>query len=354
MFHRGRTCLLMTGCILIALTTSAAAHVKWFSPYNISEPPREIESSFNLDFAFLLLLSITMLFLGCVVESLAAGRALLRGINTITSPLEANTEILIRAACGFFLVALWTLGGIILTPELKTTLPWVPWMQLAIAACLLWRQTLVFAAGGIVVLYALAVNSYGIFHLLDYPVFIGLGVYLTLTGTGRTWFGIRALDILRWSIAVTLMWASVEKWAYPQWSYQIIQSHPELTMGFAREFYMQAAGVVEFALSFAIVLGPLVRRTAAAVLLGMFASAIVPFGKIDAIGHAPIIAAVLAVLGDGKPGGGLFTFDVKSTWAFCLSLGLLTLSYSVLLAFFIAGYYLLHSEIYDHLTTALQ
>ena len=354
MYHRGRSCMLITGGIFIASATSACAHVKWFSPYNISEPPRQIESIFNLDFALLLLLSLLLLFIGCVIESLATGRALLRGINAITCPLEANTEILIRAACGFFLVALWSLGGIVLTPELKTTLPWVSWLQLAIAACLLWSQTLVFAACGLVALYVLAANTYGIFHLLDYTVFLGLAVYLTLAGTGGNLFGIRAFDILRSSIAITLMWASVEKWAYPQWSYEITKSHPELTMGFTHEFFMQAAGVVEFALSFAIVLGPLVRRTAATVLIGMFASAIVPFGKIDAIGHAPIIAALLAVLGDGKPGGGLFSFEVKSTWAFCRSLGLLILSYGTLLVFFVTGYYLLHSEFYEQVAIAFQ
>ena len=354
MYHRVRSRLLIAGGLYIALTTSAYAHVKWFSPYNISEPPREITSAFNLELAFLLLLSFLLLFIGCFIESLATGRALLRGINTITRPLEANTEILIRAACGFLMVALWTLGGIILTPELKTTLPWVPWLQFAIAACLLWRQTLVLAACGIVALYALAVNTYGIFHLLDYPVFMGLAVYLALTGTGRNFFGIRALDILRWSVAITLMWASVEKWAYPQWSYQIIQSHPELTMGFTREYFMHAAGVVEFALSFAIVLSPLVRRTAAIMLIGMFVSAIVPFGKVDAIGHAPIIAALLGVLGDGKPGGGLFTFEGKFKWPFCLSLGFLGLSYGTFLVFVVAGYYFLHSELYGQMSIALQ
>ena len=354
MYHRICSCLLFTGGIYIALTTSTSAHVKWFVPYNISEPPRVFENVFNFNCASLLLLSLLFLSIGFVIESLALGRALLRGINIITRPLEANTERIIRAACGFFLVALWTLGGVILTPELKTTLPWVSWFQLAIAACLIWRQTLVLAACGLVALYALAVENYGIFHLLDYPVFIAAAIYLALSGIGVTFLGIRALDILRWGISITLMWASVEKWAYPQWSHDIVQSHPELTLGFTNEFFMQAAGVIEFALSFAIVLGPLVRRAAAAVLIGMFASAVIPFGKIDAIGHAPIIAALLAVLGDSKPSGALLTFDVTSTWTFFRSFGLLLLSYCTLLAIFIVAYRVLHYEFYEHIAILLQ
>jgi hypothetical protein len=142
------------------------------------------------------------------------------------------------------------------------------------------------------------------------------------------------------------MWASVEKWAYPQWTFPIIDANPKITLCFGRDYYMQAAGVVEFALSFAIIMGPLVRRTAAAILLGMFGSAVIPFGKIDAIGHAPIMAAVLAVLLDSKPLGGLFNF--RMTTASALSLGVLqlSLSYVSLLAAFVAAYYYLHAEFY--------
>ncbi|MFX8067266.1 DoxX family membrane protein, partial [Acinetobacter baumannii] len=95
-------------------------------------------------------------------------------------------------------------------------------------------------------------------------------------------FGIRPLDVLRVSVAITLMWASVEKWAYPEWSRPIIEATPGMTLGFSREVFMQAAGVIEFALSFALLLGPLVRRTAAIILFAMFISAVGPFGKIDA------------------------------------------------------------------------
>ena len=354
MHHRSYSCLLFTLGVYIALTTSANAHVKWFVPYNISEPPKVIENVLNFSCASLLVLSYLLLSIGFIIEPLALGRALLRGINVITRTLESNTEIVVRAACGFFLVALWTLGGIILTPELKTTLPWVSWFQLAIAACLIWRQTLVLAACGLFCLYALAVYNYGIFHLLDYPVFIGAAIYLASTGIGVNLFGIRAIDTLRFGIAITLMWASVEKWGYPQWSHGIIQSHPELTLGFTNEFFMQAAGVIEFALSFAILLGPLVRRAAAAVLIGMFASAIIPFGRIDAIGHAPIIAALLAVLGESKSGGGLLTFNATSGWAFFRSLGLFVLNYCALLVFFIAAYRMLHYEFYEHAANSVQ
>jgi hypothetical protein len=346
MFCRDRTCLIMAAGIYIALAGNASAHVKWFSPFNISAPPRHIQDAFNFDFVVLVGLSALLLLIGCVIEGHAIGRALLRGLDAVAVALDSDADTLIRAACGFFLVSLWALGGVILTPELKTTVPWIPWLQLAMAGCLLWRQTLFLTAAGFVTLYSIGAHSYGIFHLLDYPIFIGLAVYLTLSGWSRTFFGIRAIDILRWSIAITLMWASVEKWAYPQWSYQIIHTYPDMTLGFGRDFFMQSAGVIEFALSFALLLGPLVRKTASAILLGMFTSAIAPFGKIDAIGHAPIIAAVLAILIDKNKDGGLLTFTVFPALAFWRSFALLMLCYAAGLGAFIGAYYLLHQELY--------
>ena len=57
----------------------------------------------------------------------------------------------------------------------------------------------------------------------------------------------RPIDVLRYAAAITLMWASIEKWAYPQWSYPLLIRHPEMTLGFAPDFYMRAAGAIEAA-----------------------------------------------------------------------------------------------------------
>ncbi|HEY0146834.1 MAG TPA: hypothetical protein VGB93_11955, partial [Methylovirgula sp.] len=158
--------------------------------------------------------------------------------------LRDDTDVIIRAACGFFFVAAWANGGVILTPELKTNVALIPWIQLALAAGLIWRETLIFTALGIVGLFAYAVYEYGIFHLLDYPIFLGIAAYLGLTGLKRDLFGMRPIDVVRYSAAITLMWASIEKWAYPEWTFPLFISHPAMSMGFDREFYMQSAGMV--------------------------------------------------------------------------------------------------------------
>jgi hypothetical protein len=40
------------------------------------------------------------------------------------------------------------------------------------------RRTMPLSALGIVVLFAIAVSQYGVFHLADYPIFLGVAAYL--------------------------------------------------------------------------------------------------------------------------------------------------------------------------------
>jgi hypothetical protein len=259
---------------------------------------------------------------GCLIDGTWVGDALTRALDRVTRILKTNDEILVRGICGFFFVALWTKGGILLTPELTTTSALVPWLQLAIAAGLLWRRTMLLSAAGIALLFALAVHDYGMFHLADYPIFLGVAAYLALVGLQQDLFGVRPLDIARYATAITLMWASIEKWAYPQWSFPLFVEHPLLTLGFDAEFYMRAAGVIEFTLAFSLLLTPLVRRSAAIILAGMFTAATFEFGKLDVIGHSVILAVLLAIIGDNVAAPRQFfrhVFAVPPAYCFALS-----------------------------------
>ena len=56
--------------------------------------------------------------------------------------------------------------------------------------------------------------------MMDYPIFLGDAIFLALNGFRMTSFlGVRALDIVRIGASITLLWASIEKWAYPEWTY---------------------------------------------------------------------------------------------------------------------------------------
>jgi hypothetical protein len=301
----GRVSIRLASVILLAFVVwvfglggEASAHVKWFCAYDVAGQPRGLENVLCPDFEQLVAVAILTLLAGCLVEGTPVGHAMVRSIDRVTTDLLPNVDLMIRIVCGFFFVSLWAMGGILLTPELKTTMPLVPWLQLAMATCLIWRRTMPLTALGIVILFGLATKEYGAFHLADYPIFLGIAVYLALRGFDTDFFGWRPLDIMRWSAAITLMWASVEKWAFPQWSFPLFVTHPSVTMGFDSEFFMRAAGVVEFVLAFSLIWTPLVRRFAAIILTAMFISATFEFGKIDVLGHAPIVAVLLAIIAD--------------------------------------------------------
>jgi hypothetical protein len=283
------------------MPTEAHAHVKWFAPYDVAQAPIGLTGVLNLTFIGLLILTLVLLWIFCVLERTAIGATLLASVDEVFSPVRGKTDTLMRAGAGGFFVAIWAHGGIILTPELFTTSAATEWLQLAIAAGLVFRVTMPLSALGMVVLFAQGIWSYGLFHMMDYPIFLGAAVYLAISGFGLTsLLGIRTLDILRIGASVTLLWASIEKWAYPEWTYPILYAHQDLSMGLDPHFYMTAAGMVEFGLAFALLWTPLIRRMAAVVLMSMFVSAIFEFGKIDAIGHSVIVVILLVVAADNE------------------------------------------------------
>ena len=293
-------------CVTTALLTAgwplaAAAHVKWFAPYDVPGQPRILPEIFKMIFWQPLSAALLAFVLTAYLERNRVGAAILAALDRMTGWIRPRVDDLYRAGTAAFFIALWTLGGIILTPELKTHSPLIPALQLAIAVGMFWRPTMVLSAFGIVALYAIGLAQYGFFHMLDYPIFLGLAAYLACSGLAIDPFGVRPLDIARWAAGLTLMWASIEKWAYPDWTYPLLQNDPSLAMGFYVDYYMSAAGVVEFSLALGLLWTPLVRRLSALVLIAMFAVAVVPFGKIDAIGHSMIIVILIGILVDREP-----------------------------------------------------
>jgi hypothetical protein len=313
----------------------ASAHVKWFCAYNVAGQPEGLENVLCPDFEFLTGLSILALMAGSVLEGTPVGLAMLHALDRATRLVRDNIETIFRAACAFFFIAIWGAGGILLTPELKSDSTLIGAIQLGIAAGMLSRRTMPLSALGIFVLFGTAAWKYGVFHLADYPVFLGVAAYLALVGGQTNFFGARPIDLLRWSAGITLMWASIEKWAYPEWSYPLFIQHPEMTFGFSADFFMRAAGAVEFALAFALMWTPLVRRAAAVMLAAMFVSAVVEFGKIDLIGHTLIVVALFAIMADdaGKAA------RLRDSW-------LLPVGYAAALVLFLATYYAGHAVLF--------
>jgi hypothetical protein len=135
------------------------------------------------------------------------------------------------------------------------------------------RPTCALGGIGILVLYTYAMSQYGVFHLLDYPIFLGFAAYLVLTSRGSERAISLRMPVLYTSVCVSLMWASVEKWAYPHWTYPVLDAGPHLTMAIPPETYMVVTGLVEFAFAFYILTGLALLRLALFTLALVFVAA---------------------------------------------------------------------------------
>ncbi|WP_258118586.1 hypothetical protein [Mesorhizobium onobrychidis] len=149
-----------------------------------------------------------------------------------------------RAVTAAFFVPIFAVGGVYLTPDLKTPSEWVSWAQLLIAALIFWRATMPLAAAGIIGLWVLALRDYDLFHLLDY---LALGVavagYLILASVDNEAWRKHRFEVLRWGVAIALMWSSLEKFAYPNWFYPLVEEKPSLTFGMPRDVSFRWPGL---------------------------------------------------------------------------------------------------------------
>ena len=295
---------LFAGCLIGSLpltSTTAAAHVKWFVNCNVSDNPLPVQAVFTTTFFVFFGLFLILLYLGCVAERTALGANVSQLLDHHTAELHRRADDLLRSVAAVSFALLWADGGLIITPELKASSIWLTAIQLLIPIYMFGRATLPAAGAGIIVLYGYGVATYGLFHMLDYPVFLGLGVFFALTASQNARLLAFRFYFLRWTVACSLLWPSIEKFVYPGWIAPIAITHPEITLGFDVPTVVTAAGVVEFGLSFALFWTPMIRRLAALILVAVLTAATFDFGKVDGIGHLMIIAILIVVF--AHPGG---------------------------------------------------
>lgn len=286
--------------LLLLFASAASAHVKWFEDYEVAAEPVPVWTTLALPYFWLGVGLVLAFFIATtLLERRPPGLAATRGLDWATRPLREHADAFMIAVLAAFFVALFAVGGTYLTPELKTGAGWVPWAQFVIALLLVPRRTRPLAALAIVLLWALTLRDYDLFHLLDYLALgLGLAGYLLLSGLPDGRWHDRRFAVLRWGIALALMWSSMEKFMYPQWFLPLLEEKPFLAFGIPFGPYTTMAGVAEFTLGFGLLWTPLVRRLSAAALFALMFVAVYPFGRVDLIGHATILASLLVILAD--------------------------------------------------------
>lgn len=290
---------------LALFSLPAEAHVKWFSKIvNCMQAPLTPWAVFTSPFFLFIYAAAVAAMVGVFwVERRMLAR--FQRFNTRMAPSKGKVMFwasrLLRIGVAVYFMSLLQYASdqyMILTPELFSPAMWVPVVQVMIALSVLWRRTEVLAALGIVCLFAFAIFSYGWFHMLDYLYFLGVAIFLladAIYGDELHYLGFAAL---RFSAGVSLLWVSVEKWMYPAWTYDILNHELHyLTMGLDLPFFVMAAGFVEFCLAFLLLFGRLSSQISALVFLVIMTAAIPLVGMLDAVGHAPLLVALIIFTG---------------------------------------------------------
>jgi Domain of unknown function (DUF305) len=331
----------LTPLALMVASDPAHAHVKWFAPYIVGAPPQPIAATLaNPRFWTGIVLALAFFLVTRAIEKSNAGEAILRAMDRITNPLWNRIDDFVRGVIAAFFVAIFAVGGVYLTPDLKTPAEWVSWTQLLIAGLIFSRKTQPLAALGLIGLWLLALRDYDVFHLLDYLALgVGVAAYLVLEASSNPEWRKHRFEALRWGVAVALMWSSLEKFAYPDWFYPLVEEKPFLTFGMPRDLFIPMAGVAEFTMGFGLIWTPLVRRLSAIALFVIFNAAVYPFGRTDLIGHALIMAIIVAIAAD-------HTREVHFLPAVKRRLAGVPAGLAAALAIFVTAYWGLHIAIY--------
>jgi hypothetical protein len=286
---------------MLMCSVSASAHVKWFAPYDLIAEPVGLNTLLTNGFTLIAVISIVTIFILALLDRKMVNTNLwLDSCRTrITQALPQYYEFtMMRYTLLIFFTAVWVLGDVILTPELKHQSTWVSGLQLLIIASLVSNYTARYAGAGIIMLWIYSAYHYGFFHMSDYMIFLGIAIFIILSSLNPdNDSSLKRYLILYISISFTLQWASIEKFVYPHWFYPVLEDFPHLTMGLSSAIFVTIAGFGEFVLAFMLIAASGVAFFALIFVLAlMFIAAIYDFGQVDAIGHLAIIIALLLMI----------------------------------------------------------
>ena len=289
---------------LIFFVDTARAHVKWFVPFDISEPPTPIGTIIDSTFVWMFIVSVVCCYLFFLADRYIYEEGYFAEFDRKLKMFDNVANTIMRVAAGIFFLCLfgwWALGygqSFYLTPELKTASNVVPWIHLVISVCALAsRRTAPITGIGVFFLWFAAAFAYSLFHMLDYMIFLGIAYFLTVsTAKSKNWAK-SGFVVLFACTGLTLIWAAVEKFAYAQWTNPILDQSPHITMGMSADTFMKLSGFMEFFITF-ILLGAVsvVGRLISLGFMSIFVLAVFEFGAVDAIGHLMIVAILWVLI----------------------------------------------------------
>lgn len=305
----------------LLLSRPVAAHVKWFVEHDVTKPPLPIGEVLNGTFIKMFLVSVIVIYFFFLADRFIYKQGYLSEFDKRLKRFDELASLIMRVSAGIFFFCLWiwylTHGSTFyITPELRTSAAWVGWLHLIMALAVISRYTVVITGLAIVVLFAAAIGDYGIYHMLDYVIFIGIAVFLIVSGLKDAKWLKAGFVALFACAGLTLIWASVEKFGYSEWTYPLLDQNPGMLMGLDPRTYMTLSGFIEFNVTF-MLLGAVsvVGRLVSLGMMSIFVLAVFKFGMVDAIGHLMIVAILFVLVVRGPTDArNMLLLPEKSVW----------------------------------------
>ena len=281
----------------LAVPRPASAHVKWFSNFDWSTPPRTFDEILTPTFWSLLALSVVTLAALVLVDRRVDAWPRLARITAWFDSHRGNSVLVIRVAA-FITILIAFYEGTLITRETSVQNIWIERAQFLILALLLFPRMTRFAGAGLLGLWLYGAAHFGPFHLLDYVNVLGVGYFLFARPSRSEFVCASALPALYATVGFSLIWLGCEKLIYPQWGLYVLEQNPMLTLGLPAEFFLTSAAFVEVNLGFLLIICLFSRSLAVTITLVFFLTTCV-FGKVEIIGHTLLHAALIVFLFEG-------------------------------------------------------
>ena len=289
--------------LFLLAAETAEAHVKWFVDFDVAEQPMPIGEVIDKTFVYMFIVSVIACYLFFLADRYIYEEGYLADFDKKLKLFDGLANAIMRAASGIFFLSLflwWALGygeSFYITPELKTTAAFVPWVHLIIALCVVSRYTTPITGIGIFFLWITAAFQFGLYHLLDYMIFLGIAYFLTVSFSKTKGWLKSGFVVLFACTGLTLIWASVEKFAYADWTNPVFEKSPHMLMGMSAATFMKLSGFMEFFITFALLgAASVVGRLVSLGFMSIFVLAVFEFGMVDAIGHLMIVAILFVLI----------------------------------------------------------
>ncbi len=319
--------------LVFGMALTATAHVKWFSDFSFLDRPLtfgEVLSPLVVGFA---IFSALAMGIAVLLDRYLEDWSVYERIRDWLEERKDNSTLILRIGMGATFLLSWQ-DSSLLAPYLPVAEGW-GWVQFALAVLLISRRATPIAGAGIIVLWFVGIFDFGLFYMLDYLAFIGIGVWLLLSQFKDPALRNLGIPALYFTVGFSVAWLGIEKLVYPAWGIEILQENPQLALGFPFEFFLTGAAFVEFVLGYLLIIGLLGRPLGLIITLVFFTTTLV-FGKVEVIGHTHLHAALIVFLLNGP--GNFYPAPIDIHRRLPLRIAFGVVNFALLLAVFIGIY----------------